>query len=174
MLWSGNVLGRMMRLHFISLFWIFGAIAAFSDGAKDVDFERQSACLSANNADPTLCFFHVSSLCENDELELAPSQMRALMWCDLRELDVWQRQSKSLFAKLIDELPKTEANDLQRQQSHWETGQSVYCDFLTDHLRGGWIGNAAVRCKLGRAQQRALQLIEYDRYLRSEEFSFQQ
>lgn len=151
-------------------------VMAFADDPLPVDIGRHQACLSENPSFPEECFFHVSSLCEDEEVGRAASQLQARLWCDNREFGLWVQTSNAWLQDLLDGLPDAEAEFLRRQQAHWRSGLDLECQFPARYVSITWVWAASseARCLLRSVQGRSAVIYAALTHLKAGEFAFQQ
>lgn len=149
------------------------AIPSKADGARPIDYERHRSCLNSNTSDPTACFHYVSLECQVEEIERAANALRARMWCDLREYEVWKSATEAAMEVLKLDLPAEEFAALSEQQEKWNDAHSVSCKFPYEFLHGTWVSSGAAHCLLEDYQARAARVLGYLRHLEFGEFAFQ-
>jgi hypothetical protein len=97
-----------------------------------IDRQRVEECLTAHSTDPAICFFSASEACEAEEIAKAPSQLRARMWCDYRERDVWLEIQKGTLAEMLAALPQEEGARLRHSSG---TGRKAAARLVRSPIR---------------------------------------
>jgi len=140
------------------------AVPAHADGAKRIDHHRIETCLATKDS-PRDCLFAASGPCETQEVQRAASQLRARMWCDLRESDVWISLADEAFSDMVQRVPKQLLASLHAIRDSHLAGRTARCKFPYDFFRTPWSESDAARCLLHYEHEHASALIEAQTFL---------